>query len=127
MALDLIEVDGRGEEVVGRLAVEEGLTGDNPAPVIGAIVRALVGLCAVSQAGEAGGLRQQSAVAITAICNTSSCKYDHANTSPDREEITHEAYHSVRPALRQRAAGQSGLCQRRSPVAVRGAGRGQKA
>lgn len=127
MALDFIGVGGRGGIVGGRLAAEEGLAGDNPAPPIGAIVRAMVALSSVSQAGEAGDLRQQSAVAITAICNTSSCKYDHANTSPDREEITHEAYHPVRLALRQRAAGQSGLCQRRSPVAVRGAGRGQKA
>ena len=32
--------------------------------------------------------------------------------------VSHEAYHPVRPALRQRAAGQSGLCQLHSPVAV---------
>lgn len=127
MALDFIGVGRRGGKVGGRLAAEEGLAGDNPAPVIGAIVRAMVALCFVSQAGEAGDLRQQSAVAITAICNTSSCQNDHANTSPDREDISHEAYHPVRPALRQRAAGQSGLCQRHGPVAVRGAGRSQKA
>ena len=127
MARDFIGVGGWDGESGGRIAAEKGLAGVNPARAIGAIVRAMVALCSVSQAGEAGDLRQQSAVAITAICNTSSCKYDHANTSPDREEITHEAYHPVRPALRQRAAGQSGLCQRHSPVAVRGAGRGQKA
>lgn len=127
MALDFIGVGRSGGEEGGRLAVGEGLAEGNPALPIGAIVRAMVALCSVAQAGEAGDLRQQSAVAITAICNRSSCKYDHANTSPDREEIIHEAYHPVRPALRQRAAGQSGLCQRRSPVAVRGAGRGQKA
>lgn len=75
MALDFIGVGGCGLELGGWLAAEEGLAGGNPAPAIGAIVRVMVTLCSVSQAGEAGDLRQQSAVAITAICNTSSCKH----------------------------------------------------
>ncbi len=65
MALDFIGVGGRGGEEGGWLAVEEGLAGGNPARAIGVIVRAMVALCSVSQAGEAGDLRQQSAVATT--------------------------------------------------------------
>ncbi|MEH8223478.1 hypothetical protein [Aeromonas veronii] len=57
MALDFIGVGECGGKVGGGFAAEEGLAGGNPAPAIGAIVRAMVALCSVSQAGEAGDLR----------------------------------------------------------------------
>lgn len=65
MVLDFIGVGGRRGEVGGGLAVEEGLAVGNPALPIGVIVRAMVALCSVSQAGGAGDQRQQSAVATT--------------------------------------------------------------
>jgi len=61
MALDFIELGGCG----GRACRWGSLAGGNLALPIGVIVRAMVALCSVSQAGEAGDLRQQSAVATT--------------------------------------------------------------
>lgn len=54
MALDFIGVGGCGGKVGGRLATEKGLAGVNPARVIGAIVRAMVALCSVSQLARRG-------------------------------------------------------------------------
>jgi hypothetical protein len=65
MALDFTGVGGCDGKECGWLAVKAGLVWRNPALAIGAIVRAMVALCSVSQAGEAGDLRQQSAVATT--------------------------------------------------------------
>ncbi|TNH70802.1 hypothetical protein CF105_12620 [Aeromonas veronii] len=54
MALDFIGVGRRGGKVGGGLAAEEGLAGGNPAPAIGAIVRAIVALCSAPKLARRG-------------------------------------------------------------------------
>jgi len=49
---DFIGVSGCGEEVVGWVAAEEGLAGDNSSSVIGAIVRAMGARLPVALAGD---------------------------------------------------------------------------
>lgn len=65
MVLDFIGVGGSGREEGGGLAAEEGLAGDNPAPPIGAIVRATVALCP-SPSWRGGG-----SAATISCCNHS--------------------------------------------------------